>query len=169
MTSLGRNLTKWESRPSLYLSAYAWITKFDDKGDVDRYKTRFAVAGHAGNLQKGVHFDSTYASTPSQNSTRLLMAIMVRFRMRRMSFDISMAYCNAELPEGQKIAIRYPNGFQRFKTIDGIRHELFMVLIRNLYGHPAAGRHWEKTRNKGPMDDFHNKGPWTIKQCIKEP
>ena len=43
-----------------------------------------------------------------------------------------------------------------------------MVLIRNLYGHPAAGRHWEKTRNKGLMDDFHNKGPWTIKQCTKE-
>ena len=143
--------------------------KFDDKGEVDRYKTRFAVAGHSGNLQKGVHFDSTYASTPSQNSTRLLMAIMVRFRMRRLAFDISMAYCNADLPDGQKIAIRYPNGFKRFKTIDGINHELFMVLIRNLYGHPAAGRHWEKTRNKGLMDDFHNKGPWTIKQCIKEP
>ena len=55
--------------------------KFDDKGGVDRYKARFAVAGHAENSQKGVHFDSTYASTPSQNSTRLLMAIMVRFRM----------------------------------------------------------------------------------------
>ena len=79
--------------------------------------------------------------------------------MRRLAFDISITYCNAELPENQKIAIRYPNRLQRFKTIDGKRQELFMVLIRNLYGHPAAGRHWEKTRNKGLMDDFHNKGP----------
>ena len=31
MTSLGRNLTKWESRPSLYLSAYAWITNLMTK------------------------------------------------------------------------------------------------------------------------------------------
>ena len=51
--------------------------KFDDKCDVDRDKTMFAVARHAGNLQKGVHVDSTYASTPSQKSTRLLMAIIV--------------------------------------------------------------------------------------------
>ena len=89
------------------------------------------VSGDCGiTVQKGVHFDSTYASTPRQNSTRLRMVIMVRFKMRRLAFDISMAYRNVEPPESQKIAIRYPNGLQRFKTIDGIRHELFMVLIK---------------------------------------
>ncbi len=78
------------------------------------------VAGHAGNLQKDVHFDSTCASTPSQNLTRLLMTIMVQFKMKKLVFDISMSHCNAELPESHKIAIRYPNGLQRFKTIDGL-------------------------------------------------
>ena len=142
--------------------------KFSDIGEINRYKTRFAIAGHPGNLQKGIHYDKTYASTPNQNSTKLLQAIMVKYRMRRLAFDIFMAYANAELPEKEFIAVRYPAGFKRYRTVNGKKEELFMALIKNLYGLPQAGRHWEKTRNREVLKMFSTK-PWTIKQCIKEP
>ena len=142
--------------------------KFDDTGAINRYKSRFAIAGHAGNLQKGIHYEKTYASTPSQNSTRLLQAIMVKYRMRRLAFDVEMAYPNADLPKHEHIAVRYPDGFKRYRTVNGRREELYMALIKNLYGLPQAGRHWEKTRNREILKIFDKK-PWTIKQCIKEP
>ena len=43
-----------------------------------------------------------------------------------------------------------------------------MALMLNLYGHPAAGRNWDKTRNAGIKEDF-SKQPWTVLRCIKEP
>jgi hypothetical protein len=43
-----------------------------------------------------------------------------------------------------------------------------MALIKNLYGLPQAGRHWEKTRNRELLKLFSEQ-PWSIKQCIKEP
>ena len=142
--------------------------KFSDTGEINRYKTRFAIAGHPGNLQKGIHYDKTYASTPNQNSSRLLLAIMVRYRMKQLAFDVSMAYANANLPKNEYVAVRYPAGFKRYKTVNGKQVELFMALIKNLYGLPQAGRHWEKTRNRVLISLF-SKSPWTIKQSIKEP
>ena len=45
---------------------------------------------------------------------------------------------------------------------------MFMVLRKNLYGHPAAGRIWEKERNKVLLDMF-NKDGWTCKRSRKDP
>ncbi len=85
--------------------------KFDEHGDIDRYKTRLALAGHRGNLQPGVHFDRVYSSTPVQHSTKILQALMVRLKLDRLAFDINQAFCQAALPAYQKIAIKYPEGF----------------------------------------------------------
>jgi hypothetical protein len=139
--------------------------KFDEQGEVSRYKTRMALAGHRGNMQPGVHFDRTYSSTPVQHSTKILQALMVRLKLSRLAFDIKQAFCQAELPEDQKIAIRYPEGFRRYAESG---EELFMILRRNLYGHPAAGRIWEKERNVHILEIFNKEG-WTCKRCVKEP
>jgi len=61
-------------------------------GILARYKTRFAVAGHSGNLQKGVHFDETFAASPNQHTSRILNALLVQQRWSRLSFDIAQAY-----------------------------------------------------------------------------
>ena len=129
--------------------------KFDEQGEVSRYKTRMALAGHRGNMQPGVHFDRTHSSTPVQHSTKILQALMVRLKLCRLAFDIKQAYCQAGLPADQKIAVRYPEGFRRY-TASG--EELFMILKRNLYGHPAAGRIWEKERNAHIMEVLNKDG-----------
>ncbi len=139
--------------------------KFDMEGEIDRYKSRMALAGHRGNMQQGIHFDKTYSSTPVQHSSKILQALMVKLKLFRLAFDIKMAYCQADLPKDQLIAVRYPEGFRRYSETG---EELFIILRKNLYGHPAAGRIWEKERNKQILHLFNTDG-WTCKRCTKEP
>ena len=139
--------------------------KYDKEGNVERYKTRMALAGHRGNMQHGIHFNQTYSSTPVQHTSKILQALMVRLKLNRLAFDIKMAYCQADMPDDQLIAVRYPEGFRRYNDTGD---ELYIILRKNLYGHPAAGRIWEKERNKVLMELFNTDG-WTCKRCIKEP
>ena len=88
--------------------------KYGAAGLVDRLKVRMAVAGHKGNLRKGEHFDKTFAATPNSNSMRLMQALLVYHKWLRRSFDIKQAYCWAEIPEDELIAVRYPKGFERW-------------------------------------------------------
>jgi site-specific DNA-cytosine methylase len=140
--------------------------KYDQDGNINRYKTRMALAGHKGNMQKGVHYDKTYASCPDPHATRMLQAMVVRYGMIRAAFDIEQAYCQAPMPENEQVAVRYPKGFQRVHPVTG--EELFMLLVRNLYGHPSGGRHWEKERNSVLTEEF-SKDRFTITKCVKEP
>ena len=86
--------------------------KYTD-GILARYKTRMALAGHSGNMQKGVHYDNTFAASPNSNSSRLLQALMVHKGWSRMTWDITQAYLKAPLPPGRRVAIKYPEGFKR--------------------------------------------------------
>lgn len=139
--------------------------KYDQHGEIDRYKTRCALAGHRGNMQPGVHFDKTYSSTPVQHTSKILQAIMVLKRLHRLAFDIKQAYCQADRGDSELLAVRYPEGFRRYNS-NG--EEQFGILRKNLYGDPAAGRNWEKIRNATILELF-NKDGWTCKRCIKEP
>ena len=150
-------------------------------GVLDRYKTRLAVAGHSGNMRKGEHFDKTFAASPNSNSTRVLQALMVYKRWGRLSFDIDQAYLHAPLPPGKLIALRYPDGFKRY---DDKGRELYMLLKRNLYGHPAASRQWSRLRDKVILNVFNSAvetdaknakateritGKWTCTKCRMDP
>ena len=48
-------------------------------------------------------------STRSQNSSRL-QALMVLYRLKRLTFDVAQAYCQSDLPTDERIAVRYPEG-----------------------------------------------------------
>ena len=80
---------------------------------------------------KGVHFNETYTATPSQDSARILQALCVHLQLRRKAWDISQAYCWADLPPGELIALRYPEGFRKFHNGE----ETFIVMRKNLYEH----------------------------------
>ena len=53
-------------KPPIPMSV-ALTHKYDSTGKLDRLKVRMAVAGHRGNMQKGVHYDQTFAPTPNQH------------------------------------------------------------------------------------------------------
>ena len=152
------------SSPPISMSI-ALSHKYDQQGVLDRLKTRMAIAGHPGNMQKGVHYDKTFAATPNQHSSRIMQAMRVRHKWKAKCFDIKQAYCWAELSNDQLIALKYPPGFERYDA-DG--NPLYMVCRKNLYGHPGAARAWSKTRDEFIMNNFNDNG-WTCFKCIMDP
>ena len=64
------------------------------------------------------------------------MALATHLQLKQKSWDISQAYLWAPLPPGELIALRYPDGFRKYHNGE----ETFIVMRKNLYGHPAAAR-----------------------------
>jgi len=62
--------------------------KYDEYGTLQRLKTRMALSGHPGNMQKGVHFKETFSASPNHCSARLLQALCAVKRWKRFAnFD----------------------------------------------------------------------------------
>ena len=142
--------------------------KYNEMGQVDRLKTRMALAGHKGNLQQGVHYDLTYAATPQPNTSRILVALCVLLAWYRVAFDIKMAYCWAHLENNKFMGVKYPPGYERYHPVTG--EPLYMLLLKNLYGHPQASRLWSRHRDKFIMEYFNNaERGYTCHRCIMDP
>ena len=156
-------------KPPIPMSV-ALTHKYDSKGKLDRLKVRMAVAGHRGNMQKGIHYDQTFAPTPNQHSMRMLQALYVRnSSWSRKCFDIKQAYCWAKIPGNKLLAVKYPKGFERYRVDEnGVKHELYIVLRRNLYGIPDASRIWSQTRDKFLLSHFTKMG-WTVTRSLCDP
>jgi hypothetical protein len=140
--------------------------KFDKEGEIDRLKTRGALQGHKGNMQRGNHFTETFTPTPKEDTARLLVALMCLYNLVRMTGDVVKAYCWAPMPPGSLIAVKYPQGLKKYDPLT--REELYMVLRKNLYGHPAAGRAWGQLRDSEILKHFNVQG-WTCTQCEMDP
>ena len=88
-------------------------------------------------------------------SSKFLQALVVKYQLRRLTFDMKMAYFHAKVPEEQLNAVRYPEDLCRYNEAGG---ELFGILRTNLYGAPQAGRLWEKEQYAGIMELFNTDG-----------
>jgi len=165
----GRGYTKAELQ-QLGITARPVATKAicDNKrgpnSEIIRHKVRIVVLGHPGNMFKGIHYSETFAAAPVQDSSRILMALATHFQLKQKSWDISQAYLWAPLPPGELIALRYPDGFRKYHNGE----ETFIVMRKNLYGHPAAARAWSKTRDEFIMRHFNEHG-WTCHQARGDP
>ena len=128
-----------------------------------------AIAGHKYNLTKGVHYDEVFAAAPNQNTGRLLGALTVAMGLYRKSWDIKLAYCNADLPKEQYLAVQYPKGYERYDAASVSGNEpLYIVVRKNCYGIPDAGRIWAKCRDTFMMDHFNANG-WKCHKCTYDP
>ena len=151
-----------ETKPINFSTALTFKRDKDNK--IYRYKCRICVAGRKFSMQKGVHYDKTYAACPIHYSSKLLQGLMVRLKLKRLTFDISQAYCHGELPDQERIILRYPSGFRRW---DENGTEIFAMLAKNSYGIPQGAHRWEKTRNR-KMLQASNKDGFTCTRCIKD-
>jgi site-specific DNA-cytosine methylase len=140
--------------------------KYDQEGVLAKRKTRIAVKGHPGNMTKGIHYEETFSATPRESTAKILCALAVLFNLQRKCFDITKAYCWADLPPDKLIAVEYPPGFVETHPATG--EKLYIVMRKNLYGHPAAGRIFGKARDKAVMEHF-NKNGWSCKRTRMDP
>jgi len=152
----------------------ALTNKYHD-GVFERHKVRMAVAGHKYNMTKGIDYDDVFAAAPNQNTVRLLSAMTVQMGLHRKSWDIKLAYCWAELPSEQMVALKYPKGYERYRDLShGRKEPEYIILRRNCYGLPAAGKHWADHRDKHMMKRWNQQDDqgntlYTCKKCVYDP
>ena len=138
-------------------------------GVFERHKVRMAIAGHKWNMQKGIDYTDVYAPAPNQNTARFMAAMTAQMRLHRKAWDIKLAYCWADLPADQpRIAIKYPKYYERYRTDKGSKEPEYMVLMKNCYGLPAAGKAWADHRDKYMLSHF-NKNGYKCVQCTYDP
>ena len=112
---------------------------------------------------KGEHYCDTYAATPVGDTAKVLQALMVLLKLVRKAFDIVQAYLHADMEEGyDKIILEYPVGYQEW---DG-DEKLYILMDKNLYGHPAGALNWGRDRDKFIMARF-NTGEWVCVCCYE--
>ena len=145
--------------------------KYDEKGELLREKARAAIKGHSGNMQKGVHYFETYAATPQPETARILVCIALRNNWKRRAWDVELAYAWAELPVNERLALSYPKGLERTHPDTG--EQLYIILLKNLYGDPAAGRRWSIHRDDRLLKEFNTNeyasDVWTCKRTVMDP
>jgi hypothetical protein len=145
--------------------------KYDENGELLREKARAAIKGHKGNMQKGIHYFETYAATPQPETARILVCIALRHNWKRRAWDVELAYAWADLPVNERLALAYPKGCERTHPETG--EPLYIILLKNLYGDPAAGRRWSIHRDDTLLTDFNTNGDetevWTCKRTIMDP
>ena len=152
-------------KPAVPIGEY-YECKFDMNGELAKRKTRMAIQGHSRNMKKGIHFNETFAATPREYTGRLLQALVVQLNLSRLCFDITKAYCWADLPPNERIALKYPSAFQEYDPETG--EELYLIQLKNLYGSPSAGRNFGLQRNETLMKKFNEKG-WSCSRCRMDP
>ena len=142
---------------------------FDEKlnalGELEKEKARAAIQGHSGNMFKGTHHMETFSATPQEESIRVIAALIVLLNLRRGAYDIEKAYTWATIRPEERIALKYLDGF---KEVNEEGEELFMALLKNLYGNPGAARRFTKQRDERFISDFSKAG-WQIKRLYMDP
>ena len=83
-----------------------------------------------------------------------------------MTGDVEKAYCWAGVPPGELIEIRYPQGLKRYHP--QTKEELYCVLRKNSYGHPAAAYAWSAHRD-GEILRLFNDDQGTCHQAEMDP
>ena len=117
-------------------------------------------------MQKGTHFTENLVATPREDTGRIVSALLMLCNLLNMTGDVEKACCWADVPPGELIAIRYPPGLKRYHP--ETKEELYCILRRNLYGHPAAAYAWSAHRD-GEILRLFNNDQWTCHQAEMDP
>ena len=139
--------------------------KYDTEGNFTRAKGRWVVQGTKKNVQKGVHYEETHASTPTTATTRITQALATGYNHFRMAFDIAAAFLWASRGD-DLIAIKYPPGFRRFDPIT--YEELYLVVTAGLYGLPDSPRRFMLERNEFVLT-FFNRNGFSCRKSLSDP
>ena len=135
--------------------------KFLPDGTLDRYKCREVICGHPGAMKRGVHYNATFAPSPSATTSRILLCLTIKHNYEMLCWDIKGAYRFADCRPHERIPVRYPHGMKRRHPKTG--EELFAIMIKNCEGAPQGARRFSQLRDKFILKKFNEDG-WS---CVK--
>ena len=111
-----------------------FVAKRDKDGRPDRAKSRIVVLG---NYEERVYSKSArYAPVLKYSSLRLLTSKAVGDRRVLQQADCKNAFCNATLPDDERMAVRPPVGDP------GYAKDEYWLLNKTLYGLRRSPKHW---------------------------
>ena len=133
-----------------------WVsrTKYNAEGGVERLKGRIVAKGYA--QVEGRDYNLTYAPVLKYTTLRVLLAIIAKFDMDFLQFDVPTAFLNATIKE--TVYMEVPEGVpDRDKMPKGT----VCKLKKTLYGIKQAPREWNKE-----LDNFIITLGWA--RCISD-
>lgn len=104
---------------------------------IKKHKARLNIDGSR--MQKGIHYDETYAPVASWNSIRLLLTLTAVHKWHTKQLDFVLAFPQA--PVDRDIYMKIPKGFE---LDQGNSNDYVLKLHKNVYGQKQAGRVWNK-------------------------
>ena len=112
-----------------------WVykTKFDSKGNVERFKARLVAKGFT--QREGINYNETFSHVSSKDSFRIVMALVAHFDLELHQMDVKTAFLNGDLNED--VYMTQPEGF----VVEGKEH-LACRLKKSIYGLKQASRQW---------------------------
>jgi Reverse transcriptase (RNA-dependent DNA polymerase) len=134
--ALERNKTfKWVERPTdqqIVGSHWVFKVKHDSSGEISGYRAWVVAKGYT--EVPGVDFFETYAPTIQKQSFLVILALVAKFDLELIHFDVKSAFLNPLLKEW--IYMEAPLGFTPPKP------GMVWLLLRSLYGLKQAAREW---------------------------
>ena len=114
-----------------------WVlaVKYNADGTIERFKARLVINGQF--QQFGVDFDEIYAPVARFESLRIILALGTILDCHIHQMDVSTAFLNGKLPDGQKIYMFQPPGYRNSQKGDYV-----CELKKSLYGLKQAPRIW---------------------------
>ncbi|KAJ0599630.1 putative RNA-directed DNA polymerase [Helianthus annuus] len=112
-----------------------WIykTKYDEKGNVDKYKARLVVKGYK--QKYGIDYQEVFAPVIRFETVRLGLALAAHYGWHLHQMDVKTAFLNGKLNE--QVYIEQPQGYIKQGEERKLCH-----LKRALYGLKQAPRAW---------------------------
>lgn len=112
-----------------------WVfkTKFNEKGDVDKFKARLVAKGF--HQTQGVDFYEVFAPVARWDTIRLILGAAARKRWNVFQLDVKSAFLHGDLQED--VYVDQPPGFETLDEIDKV-----YKLKKALYGLRQAPRAW---------------------------
>ena len=112
-----------------------WVykTKFNENGEVDKYKARLVVKGYS--QQYGVDYTEVFAPVARMETIRLVVALAAQRGWAIYQLDVKSAFLYGELNE--EVFVEQPYGYVQ----KGHEHKVYK-LKKALYGLKQAPRAW---------------------------
>jgi hypothetical protein len=114
---------------------YKWVykTKYDSKGNVERFKERLVGKGFT--QREGIDYNETFSLVSCKDSFRIIMALVAHHDLELHQMDVKTSFLNGNLEEN--VYMSQPKGFVfKGKECMGCR------LKKSIYGLKQASRQW---------------------------
>ena len=116
-----------------------WVfkTKYLPDGSIEKYKARWTARGFT--QKQGIDYINTYAPTPRAATGRIILALSIQYKWKRIQFDVETAFLNPNLDK--LIFIQPPDGVDHL--VKG-KSNMLIKIKKGLYGLKQAANLWHQ-------------------------